>query len=187
MSRLFLFIMVSLFLIAKLQAQCIKGYVFDESHRPIEYANALLLLQSDSSFVEGTITDANGHFSFGNRIDTEGYILKVSYVSYKDKYVEIHNNSKIDSIILHPDNIELNEVIVRGNKKIVSKNNYGISANIENSYLSHTGNANDVLSHLPLFVEKEDGIQILGKGKPVIYIDLSSTYKCNFLGADNKQ
>ena len=51
MSRLFLFIMVSLFLIAKLQAQCIKGYVFDESHRPIEYANALLLLQSDSSFV----------------------------------------------------------------------------------------------------------------------------------------
>lgn len=171
MSRLFLFIMVSLCSITMLQAQCIKGYVFDECNTPIEYANALLLLQSDSSFVEGTITDANGHFSFDNRIDTEGYILKVSYVSYKDKYVEIHNNSKIDSIILHPDNIELNEVIVRGNKKIVSKNNYGISANIENSYLSHTGNANDVLSHLPLFVEKEDGIQILGKGKPVIYID----------------
>lgn len=117
MNRLFLSIMVSLCPIAILQAQCIKGYVFDESYTPIEYANVLLLLQPDSSFVEGTITDANGYFTFSNRIDAEEFILKVSYVSYKDKYVKIHNPSKIDSIILHPNNIELNEVIVKGNKK----------------------------------------------------------------------
>lgn len=163
--------MALLWPITMLQAQCIKGYVFDESNTPIEYANALLILQSDSSFVEGTITDTNGYFTFSNRSDTEEYILKVSYVSYKDKYIKIHNDFKIDSIILHPNNVKLDGVIVRGNKKIVSKKNYGISASIENSYLSHTGNANDVLAHLPLFVEKEDGIELLGKGKPVIYID----------------
>lgn len=172
MNRLLLFVMALFCSFVMLQAQCIKGVVFDENHTPVEYANALLLLQKDSSFVEGTTTDVNGCFTFTDRIGTgKEYILKVSYVGYKDKYVRIHDNSKTDSIILNPENVELSEIVVKGNKKIVSKSNYGISASIENSYLSHAGNANDVLSHLPLLVEKENGIEIIGKGKPVVYIN----------------
>jgi len=65
----------------------------------------------------------------------------------------------------------LDEVTVKGHRHIVSVKDNALVAHIANTELSQLGNANDVLSRLPFIQITDDEINIVGKGKPLIYID----------------
>ena len=59
----FRMILIGCFLMmaACVKAQNISGQLVDEQHKPLPYAN-IVLLQADSTFVNGTITDEKGDF-----------------------------------------------------------------------------------------------------------------------------
>ena len=65
-----------------INAQRISGSLVDEKGNPVSFANVVLLSSKDSSFIQGTITDEQGLFSFDNAENNEK-ILQVSYIGYK--------------------------------------------------------------------------------------------------------
>lgn len=65
----------------------------------------------------------------------------------------------------------LNEVTVKGHRHIVRVKGNALVAHIANTELSQLGTANDVLSRLPFVNMDGDEINIVGKGKPMIFID----------------
>ena len=70
-------------------AQGLSDIVRDEKGNGVEFAN-VVLLSADSSFISGTITDAEGQFKIA--MTKNEAILKVSYVGYKDAFVNLSKN-----------------------------------------------------------------------------------------------
>ena len=91
-------------------SQKIVGKVSNKSSIPLEFAN-VYILNTDSTFNEGCVTDANGMFVLANGLPSE-CIMKVSLVGYKTIY--IHPDSEnIKNIILPESEFTLNEVVVK--------------------------------------------------------------------------
>lgn len=83
----------------------ISGHVTDETGEPIIGANVVEL-----GTTNGTVTDANGDFSF---IVSTNATLKISYIGYFDVEVKIGNQTSVN-IVLREDTQTLEEVVVVG-------------------------------------------------------------------------
>ena len=157
------FLMLSLCTFAQ-----IKGIVREkDSNLPMEFVNVTLLSASDSAFITGTTTDSLGMFIIPNTI-TNG-ILKVSYIDCKTQFRQIMPKDTLYNFFLQPNENILKEVIVK--RKTYLHTAKGIIANIASGPLSKLGNGLDVLSHLPFIINKNGNISVLGKGKPLIFIN----------------
>ena len=80
MKRNLLFIFVLLITPFAAKAQ-VKGIVYDENQKPIEFAN-VILMDADSTYMAGTVTDTNGKFDFQNDYP-KATLLQVSVLGYK--------------------------------------------------------------------------------------------------------
>lgn len=164
------FLLASIMLLTTIAAksQIISGRVLDENSKPMEFTNVVLLSASDSSYVDGAVTKADGTFSI--TADKTDKMLKVSCVGYATVYVN-NLRENIDDIILRPEVNTLDEVVVSGNRPTYKLTGEGISTNVENTMLSKMGTAEDVLAHIPGIIKREGEIEVFGKGRPVIYIN----------------
>jgi len=113
--RLQILLFASLFFSLSLSAQSIEGRVLDEEGGVIPFAN--IFVQEISS---GTSTDINGEYYIG--LDAIGdYKLIISSVGYETKTLDIIvKNEAISEIIdiqLTLSNVELNEVIIKANRR----------------------------------------------------------------------
>ena len=92
----------------------IRGMVMNEKNEPMPYCN-VLLLTSDSTFVNGCVTKADGSFQM---MGEEGvpYSLRASYIGYATTTQAIDSRNLIQLI---PDAQALEEVIVTGDKSHV--------------------------------------------------------------------
>src|SRR3712207_5288570 len=100
------------------------GRVLGENNTAVSYAS-IKLLSKDSVFVKGTLTDAEGSFIVKD-IQTQTYVLCVSSLGYKTKYLDVtvnDNSQELAPIQLETDNYQLNEIVVRGNS-VVKKDNH---------------------------------------------------------------
>ena len=148
-------------------AQSFTGKVVDENDEPLAYAN-VVLHNEDSTYIAGTVTDTCGVFTLHS--DPDASILQVSFISYRTQYLAIKDND-FGIIKMEPDAEILGKAVVRAilpKTKIVGD---AFVTNIENSVLAEAGSANDVLKMLPGVIQKNDGIEVFGKGAPVIYIN----------------
>lgn len=169
MKTLWLILLVYIFFPTSVFCQNFSGYLSDPDNNPVEYANILLLLKTDSSLIEGTVSDHKGYFSLPVS-HPEKCFIKISSILYNSLYV--NDLTYIEgAFTLIPSNQTLDEVVVKGHKKIFKNEGGKIIASIQNSPLSFSGNANDILTRLPLLVENNGDIQVLGKGSPLIYIN----------------
>lgn len=153
-----------------LYAQIATGKLIDINKTPIEYANVLLYHKDSTTFIEGTVTDNVGAFVLKSKIRYNEYYIKFSCLGYKDSIIQ-YTETFPNVIVLESQTFDMNEIVVTANRRIISKKDGGINVDVEKSYLSAIGNANDVLSHLPLIIENNNNIQVIGKGEPVIYVD----------------
>lgn len=169
--KVFLLIIVFVFDICSLKAQILKGKVLDSNNVPIEYASVLLQQRKDSSFVKGTISNEKGVFSLSYIGSIKDYILKISYLGYKPQTFSLSSDTASNIYKLNPSTVMLGDVVIKGQRKSIRKIKGGICVCISDSYLKNVGNALDILGHLPLVVNNNDEILIMGKGKPLIYID----------------
>lgn len=75
-SVLILFLLSSI----NITAQTIQGRVLDEKERAISYAN-VVLLTSDSVFIDGLVTNEAGEFLFHtSQINDGEYHIRISYI-----------------------------------------------------------------------------------------------------------
>lgn len=156
------------FAFQELTAQNISGKLVDENNQPLPYANVVLLSLPDSTFISGTISNENGSFTL--QATSEKQIVRISSIGYATIYKPIHPTD-MGIVQLTSDAQLLGEVIVKGNLPVTRMKGDAMVTSVENSVLSKTGSANDVLGKIPGITKTQDSYEVFGKGTPLIYIN----------------
>ena len=144
----------------------IGGKVTDAQGEPLAYVNVVLLSMPDSAFVQGAVTDMEGVFKIvTNR--NEG-LLQVSFVGYQTQYVKAANGL---AIVLEEDAQMLGEVVVKAQLPKTKLTGEGLQTNVKGSVLEHAGTADDVLAKTPGLIKGPNGLEVMGKGSPLVYIN----------------
>ncbi len=146
----------------------IQGFVKEQDNNTsLEYANVTFTALDDSTIIAYAVADSTGYFKL-NTSKTEGKV-NISFLGYKPKDIEVHNNANLGTIYLQRDENMLGEVTVKANR--VVRTAKGLSVNVKNTVLGKLGDAKDVLKHIPFVMVKNEDISVLGKGEPLIYIN----------------
>ncbi len=168
MRKFFFTLMMALLAVLTATAGTFTGRVVDETQAPVPFANVLLLNASDSAFVVGTTTDTEGRFTLtGNAARP---IIKIAYLGYKSRVLEPVAGD-LGIIALEPDATMLGEVVVKSQRPAFKLTTEGLKTDVENTLLSKVGTAKAVLENLPGVQRKKDGLEVFGKGTPLIYIN----------------
>ena len=144
----------------------IRGTVMNEKNEPMPFCN-VLLLSSDSTFVNGCVTKADGSFLMMGE-ENVPYSLRASFIGYTTATQAIDNRNLIQ---LLPDAQALEEVTVTAERPLIEPSANGLKANVIGTSLAKMGTASDMLSHLPLVTGKDGSYTVLGHGTPEIYIN----------------
>ena len=144
----------------------IRGMVMNEKNEPMPYCN-VLLLSSDSTFVNGCVTKPDGTFLM---MGEEGmpYALRASFIGYATATQTIGNKNLIQ---LLPDAQTLEEVTITAERPLIEPSANGLKANVIGTSLAKMGTASEMLSHLPFVTGSSEGYTVLGHGAPLIYIN----------------
>ena len=157
-------LMVTMLTFAK--TQDIGGKVVDAQGNPMPYVNVVLLSLPDSAFVQGAVTDDQGIYKIAT-IQNEG-LLKFSSVGYVTQYAKAVDGLTIQ---LEEDSQILGEVVVKGTLPKTKLTGEGLQTNIKGSVLENVGTADDVLAKTPGLIKGPNGLEVIGKGSPLIYIN----------------
>ena len=168
MRRYFFTLMMAMLAVMTVTAATFTGRVIDETQAPVPFANVVLLNASDSAFVAGTMTDDKGLFALTG--DAMKPIIKISYLGYKTRVMDATTHD-MGTIALEPEATMLGEVVVKGQRPAFKLTTEGLKTEVENTLLSKVGTAKAVLENLPGVQRKKDGIEVFGKGTPLIYIN----------------
>lgn len=164
-----IWLFLSLGNISFLGAREIKGYIYGQpGHRPVSFANVLLMTQKDSSFIRGVVSDSCGYYSLGN-VDSNKYILKVSSIGYNTKYISPEEMR--DTLFLSENSIALQQAVVIAHRPVLQMKNGSLITNVEGSALAKSGSVANLLERIPGLVKMSGSLLVLGKGAPEIYIN----------------
>ncbi|MDE5811457.1 MAG: carboxypeptidase-like regulatory domain-containing protein, partial [Muribaculaceae bacterium] len=147
----------------------LKGLIVDENKAPIDFAN-VVVLNSDSTYIAGTVTDENGFFVF-NEIGENPRLVKVSSIGYSSQILNIPQTGDCGIVTLIPESIMLGEVVVKSNRPVTAIKGDALVTNVAGTQLEHAGTAEDVLVQVPMVVGRDGVFQVFGKGSPAIYIN----------------
>lgn len=143
-----------------------RGKVLDENGEPVAFANVVALSRADSTVVAGATTLEDGSFN----IMTGGtdQILMVSMIGYRTSYISPSDNI---TITLSPDTEYLEGAVVSAVIPKTTLTTDGLQTSVRGTVLETAGTANDVLSRTPGIIRSQDGLQVVGKGAPLVYIN----------------
>ncbi len=171
------------FLLQQLNAQqaVIRGSVLDQSSNdPLEYANVVLFSTTDSSLVNGVVSQTDGSFVLEN-IAQGTYYLQVQFVGYESKKLDDIRLAKTQNydagaIALQANEQLLNEIEISGQKAATY---HKIDRQVYDAGQFQSamgGTASDVLRNVPsvainaegnITVRGSSGFTILLNGKPI--------------------
>ncbi|MGP1493570.1 MAG: outer membrane beta-barrel protein [Prevotella fusca] len=152
------------------QTPYVGGTVKDATGVPVEFATVTLLSGKDSTVITGMVTKGDGSFSLDVTNANQPTVLRISFIGYKDCMVS-NPAGDIGGIVLEPVDLQLNEVVVKANRRMVKLRNDGVQVDIAGTYLSHIGSALELLGKMPFVSKSGADIEVLGKGAPLIYIN----------------
>ena len=162
-------IIVSVLLLAAVSAQAKgdwKGKVVDEKGEPVAYANVAVLSKADSSVVCGVVTGEDGTFNIQTK-ETDG-IMMVAMLGYKTVYMVPVDGAVIT---LSDDTAMLEGATIQAVMPKTKLTGEGLQTNVRGSVLENAGNANDVLAKTPGLIKGQNGLEVIGKGSPMVYIN----------------
>lgn len=171
--RIFSFLVFAILSVHLMCAQSIKGVILDANKQGIPSAT-IKLLNKDSMFVKGAITDNNGNYIIKN-INTGKYILSCSCIGYVYESVHINVGDKdleVPVITLTIDNVQLGEVEIKGQSYIRLKDRVLIIP--DKKQIKHASTGYDLLYNLMIpgmDVERRGGKVNNFKGEVTLYID----------------
>ncbi|MDO5321916.1 MAG: outer membrane beta-barrel protein [Bacteroidia bacterium] len=143
-----------------------KGRVVDEKGEPVPFANVVVLSKADSTVVAGSTTLEDGSFNIVS--DGKDHMLMVSMIGYKTLYL---SSPATDTIALLPDQQFLEGAVVSATIPKTILTGEGLQTSVRGTVLENVGTANDVLSRTPGVIKSQDGLQVVGKGAPLVYIN----------------
>jgi hypothetical protein len=149
----------------------LRGSVVDSEGAPAAFAT-VYLTNPEGSIVVGNTADGDGRFEL--RAAEGPYTLTVSLVGYRDasQAVSLKGTSvELDPIRLQDDTEMLGEAVVQAVMPKTRVTGEGLATSVRGSVLENAGSARDVLGKVPGLIKGQNGIEVLGKGAPVIYIN----------------
>ena len=143
-----------------------KGKVVDQNGAPVEYANVAVLSRADSTVVCGTVTGEDGTFNIITS-ETDG-IMMVAILGYRTVYL-----TPVDGavITLLEDTAMLQGAVATAIMPKTKLTGEGLQTNIRGSVLENAGTAKDVLAKTPGLIKGQNGLEVIGKGAPLVYIN----------------
>ncbi len=155
----------------------IRGRIVDaQSGHTIEYASIVLYRSSDSSMVQGTVSDPRGTFSIAS-VDEGRYYLEIRFMGYENRLIDdIRPNGEEDidlgTIELETASIAIDEVEVAADRAPVSYEIDKKIINVDGQLTATSGTAVDVLQNVPsVTVDLDGGVRLRGSGSFTLLID----------------
>jgi len=146
-----------------------RGKVVDSENAPMPYAT-VVVLTPDSMFVKGTVSDIDGLFDIPD--DTREGILRISSIGFRTVCLNLPLEKSSDiKVTLMPESTELSEVEISATLPKTKLTGQGMETSIQGTVLETRGSAADVLENVPGMIKGRDGLEVIGKGTPVIYIN----------------
>lgn len=165
--RIFLVLWIALLFGKAGVTQNVNGRVVDNEGVPLPFAAIVSYALPDTTMIEGEISDTLGLFSLSNPCD----ILKISFVGYESIWIN-RPKGNIGDISLHSETKLLQEVNVLAQKPMIINLPDRIVVEVQNSILANTLDGMEMLRLTPgVWVDPLDGISVLGKGTPIVYIN----------------
>jgi hypothetical protein len=164
-----------------LQAQMdcsVTGKIIEEgSNLPVPFATVVMRTDSEvlPRLLKGVITDENGSFIF-NEIESGKYTLQASSVGYKTASISFNISDTMvydAGIIYLQDSIQLiDEIIVIGDRPKGKTENGRTVFFINKKTVSASGNAPDLLRHIPgIQVDLKQNISLLGSQNILLFVN----------------
>ena len=143
-----------------------KGKIVDEKGEPVAYANVAVLSKADSTVVCGTVTEEDGTFHIITN-ETDG-IMMVVMLGYQTQYLK-----PVDGIVItmKEDAAMLEGAVVSAVMPKTKLTGEGLQTSVRGSVLENVGTANDVLAKTPGLIKGQNGLEVIGKGSPLVYIN----------------
>jgi len=156
----------------------ISGQVFDSiNSSKLEYANIVLFKTSDSSFVSGATTNANGKFII-NEIPPGQFFLDIKFIGYKvNRIADLRIGRRqlrveLGKIYLERTVIAAQTVEVIGDRPMIEYKIDKKVVNVSENYAHIAGTAVDVLENVPsLSVDLEGNVSLRGSSSFTVLID----------------
>ncbi|MBR4325040.1 MAG: TonB-dependent receptor [Bacteroidales bacterium] len=167
MKTFFITILFAVLTGAATFAQTISGAIVAENNSPVAFAN-VVLMASDSSFVDGTITDVDGKFTINNKSDAAAFI-SISCLGYEGKMQSA--NSDCSFIVLKAADLMLDEITVSAGLPKTRIKDGATVTDVQNTLLAKVGSTERMLDKIPGVIKTKDGFEVFGKGKSEIYIN----------------
>ena len=167
MKRQLMMMLCLIAMAVSMNAQSINGKLVDEKKQPLAYAN-VVLLQADSTFVNGTISDEMGDFRLLK--DEKGTIVRISSIGYATIYKKV-NGGDFGTIQMVSDAQLLGEVVVKANLPITRVKGDALVTSVTGTILEKAGTAEDLLNKIPNVMAENGNVEVFGRGTPEIYIN----------------
>ena len=166
MKRLILLFVFATIAFPALAKEDWKGRVVDEKGEPVAYANVAVLSKADSTVVCGVVTQEDGSFNIVTN-ETDG-VMMVAMLGYRTVFL-----TPVDGavITLTADTEMLEGAAVTAVMPKTKLTGEGLQTNVRGSVLENAGTANDVLSKTPGLIKGQNGLEVIGKGSPLVYIN----------------
>lgn len=143
-----------------------KGRVVDQNGEPVAYANVAVLSKADSTVVCGAVTEEDGTFNIVTS-ENDG-IMMVAMLGYKTVYL-----TPVDgmTVTLLDDTAMLEGAVATAIMPKTQLTGEGLQTNIRGSVLENVGTADDVLARTPGLIKSQNGLEVIGRGSPLVYIN----------------
>lgn len=155
----------------------ISGRVLESgTGKPIEYSNIVVLSVSDTTLVNGGITNSDGYF-YLTQIPKGMYFLDIRFIGFEDKRFEVsitaeQMNLNMGEIFISPTEIDIEEVIVEGQRSPVSYQIDKKVIDVDQIQTVISGSAVDILENIPsVTVDVEGNVSLRGSGSFTVLID----------------
>ena len=149
----------------------LQGTVVDATGAPVGFAT-VFLTNTEGAVVCGTTADSDGRFELKAPQGT--YTLTVSLVGYRDASQPVTLNEaqqELPPVRLEEDTQMLGEAVIQAVMPKTKLTGEGLATSVHGSVLENAGTARDVLGKVPGLIKGQNGLEVIGKGAPQIYIN----------------
>lgn len=168
--RKLLFFILCLCSTLMLYSQAYSGRIINEKNTPIPYVNVVLLQVSDSTFIDGCVTDNEGKFILENDLAISKKVLKISHVGYRTQMIQPQTYELGDVLLVEEANA-LQEVVIKVKKPVFDLSSGVLTVDVKGTVYNKLGTALDVLRQLPFVIDKGGKIKVFGRGIPLIFLN----------------
>jgi len=168
----FLLLSISAFSQNSQQIGTIQGRIVSKENETLPYAS-VVLKDSSQKFIEGTVTNENGSFSF-DKVAIGTYKMEIQYIGYVtfNRNISISKSERkinLNSIQLKEDAASLDEIVVQGATSEISLKLGKKVFRVGKDLSSQNGSATNVLENVPSVNVSPTGVVSL-RGNPNVQI-----------------